>query len=332
MSELRYNLITRDWVVISTERAKRPHDFKKPSQENKPKPPYKKDCPFCIGNEGGRTDETYCLGDKSAWKTRAVYNKFPALSPELEEKRSVGGFYNSITGFGVHEVIIENPLHNRYIPTMSDEEVANIFRTYRDRYVSIQEIKGIEAITIFKNHGPGAGCSLEHPHSQLVATPIVPPDVRDRMEQAARYFDIIGRCSFCEMMEQELEAKERLVLETDKFVSFVPYAAAAPFIIWVLPRRHMASFDEIDDNELRDLSINMRVTLAKLYYGLDNPDFNFLVRSVPVREKGVEFFHWGISIIPRLSQPAGFELGSGMYINASLPEECAKFLRQVDCK
>jgi UDPglucose--hexose-1-phosphate uridylyltransferase len=228
-------------------------------------------------------------------------------------------------------VIIENPRHNTCLPLMSCAEVEDVVKTYKARYSEIQAIDGIEAIVIFKNHGPAAGTSLEHPHSQLIATPVVPTQIRGRVEQAMNFFDVRGRCLFCATLEEELKAAKRIVLETEKFVVFMPYAANSPFLTWIFPRRHMASFDEITGDEERDLAGVLRCTLQKLYYGLDNPDYNFTIRSIPVREKGTEYFHWYLSIIPRLSQPAGFELGSGMFINTALPEESAQFLRQVQC-
>lgn len=331
MSELRYNIITREWVIIATERAKRPKDFIKAKKEEKALPEYKENCPFCPGNEKLTPQETYRLGDDKAWKVRSVYNLYGALSAKETPERKIEGMYISMSGFGNAEVIIENPRHNTCIALMSDEEVVNIIKSYKDRYLSIQKIAGIESIIIFKNHGPAAGTSLEHPHSQLIATPVVPPQIRGRIERAIGYFDTTGRCLFCKTMEEELKTKTRVVFETDKFISFLPYAGSSPFAIWVFPRRHMASFAQINDEEIEDLARNLKTTLQKLYYGLDNPDFNYTIRSIPVKEQGIEYFHWYLSIIPRLTQPAGFELGSGMFINTGLPEESAEFLRQVKC-
>lgn len=332
MSELRYNVISREWVIIATERAKRPKDFIKAKKEVKVLPEYKKDCPFCPGNEDQTPEETFRIGDANKWRVRVVYNKFGALSPTEKEKRKINVLHRSMSGFGNHEVIIENPLHNTIVPLMTDKEAEDIIKAYKNRYVTIKQTKGIEHIIIFKNHGPAAGTSLEHPHSQLVATPIVPPQARGRIEQAVNFFDQTGQCIFCRTLEEELRAKERIILETDKFVSFVPYAALSPFAIWIFPRRHMDSFDQIDEVDITDLAGNLKSTLQKLYYGLDNPDFNYTIRSIPINERGQEYFHWYLSIIPRISQPAGFELGSGMFINTALPEECAQFLRQVECK
>jgi len=329
MSELRYNIINREWVVIATERAKRPLDFRKPRKEVSPIPEHKDDCPFCTGNEGNLSDETFRIGGKNTWKTRSIYNKFPALSPKEKLVRKNDGIYHSISGYGVAEVIIESPKHNLCIATMSNSEVENIIRAYLDRYLSLQKRDGIEAIVIFRNHGPSAGTSLEHPHSQLIATPIVPPQIRDRMESAVSFFDTTGKCMFCNTLEQELAAKKRIVAENKEFVAFVPYAGAVPFATWIFPRRHMSSFADINDAEIKDVASILKLTLARLYYGLNNPDFNYTIRSIPVKEDGKAYFHWYLTIVPRISQPAGFEVGSGIFINTSLPEEGAEFLRQV---
>lgn len=329
MSELRYNIVNREWVVIASERAKRPLDFKKPQKGIKSLPEFRQDCPFCPGNEGSLSDEIFRLGGSQAWKTRVITNKFPALSPKEKLTRDNNGIYHSISGYGNAEVIIESPKHNLCTAIMSDAEVEDIIRTYKSRYLSIEKQDGIEAIIIFRNHGPAAGTSLEHPHSQIIATPVVPPQIRNRMESAMHFFDTTGRCIICTALEDELTSKTRIVTENEKFVSFVPYAGAAPFVTWIIPRRHASSFGYIDDVEMGALANILRLTLAKLYIGLNDPDLNYTIRSVPVKEDGKEYFHWYLTIVPRITQPAGFELGSGIFINASLPEESAEFLRQV---
>ncbi|MCM8760737.1 MAG: galactose-1-phosphate uridylyltransferase [Candidatus Omnitrophica bacterium] len=329
MSELRYNIITRDWVIIASERAKRPSDFRKPRLEKAPLPKYRNDCPFCPGNEGDRSDETFRLGGADSWRTRVMYNKFPALVPTVKKERQISHPHRRISGYGVHEVIVKHPDHNTCIALMKYNEVEDIIRTYRSRYIDIQKMPDIEAITIFKNHGQAAGTSQEHPHSQLIATPIVPHHIRDILENAISCHDVTGECMFCQMLEQELAGKKRLVFETEYFVAFMPYAEISPFVTLIFPRRHSASFDEIADVEISDLAMNLKIVLNKLYVGLDNPDFNYTIRSAPVNEKWRESFHWYVSVIPRITSPAGFELGSGMSINASIPEESAEFLRRI---
>ncbi|MBI5124454.1 MAG: galactose-1-phosphate uridylyltransferase, partial [Candidatus Omnitrophica bacterium] len=286
-------------------------------------------CPFCPGNEGDGSDETFRIPDKNGWRTRSIYNKFPAFSPKEKPVRYNNGIYHSMSGYGIAEVIIENPRHNTCIALMSENEVEDVIRTYKSRYLSIQKEMDIESVIIFRNHGPGAGTSLEHPHSQLIATPVVPPQIRRRIDSAVEFFDISGVCVFCKTLEEELAAKKRVVLETEKFVSFLPYAGAQPFLTWIFPKRHMSSFGDIDEAETKDLARILKATLAKIYFGLNNPDFNYTICSIPVKEYGKDYFHWYLSIIPRISQPAGFELGSGIFINTSLPEEAAEFLRQV---
>ena len=329
MSELRYNIINREWVVIATERAKRPHDFVRPKESIKLIPEFRQDCPFCPGNEGDLSGETFRIGSKEKWDTRSIYNKFPALSPKEKLVRHNDGIYHSISGYGIAEVIIESPKHNLNIALMSDEEVENIVRAYKSRYLSLQNKKGIESVIIFRNHGQGAGTSLEHPHSQLIATPIVPPQIRNRVESAMAFFDVTGKCIFCSVLEQELVARKRVIHENGTFVSFVPYAGAAPFVTWIFPRRHMPSFGDINDAEVKGLASILKTTSSKLYYGLNNPDFNYTIRSIPVKEDGSAYFHWYLAIVPRITMPAGFEVGSGIFINSSLPEESAEFLRQV---
>lgn len=329
MSELRYNIVNREWVVIATERAKRPHDFKKPQEQAKPIPAFKSDCPFCPGNEGDLSDETFRIGDKKGWKIRSIYNKFPALSPKEKLVRKNEGVYHSISGYGVAEVIIESPRHDLCTALMSDSEVEDIIKTYKARYLALKGQPGIEAITIFRNHGPGAGTSLAHPHSQLIATPIVPPQIRNRLESAVNFFDTTGKCMFCDTMEQELAAGTRIVMENKSFVSFVPYAGAAPFVIWIFPKRHASSFADIDDAEIPGLAKILRLTLSKLYHGLNNPDLNYTIRSIPVKEDGKDYFHWYLTIVPRITNPAGFEVGTGIFINASVPEQSAEFLRNT---
>ena len=329
MPELRYNFISREWVIIAAERAKRPKDFAHTVSNDAPRPRYKDTCPFCPGNEDKTPPEVFRIPEGSGWRVRVIYNKFSALSPQGGKGRKETGLFRSMGGFGVHEVIVENPRHNALISTMSVDEVKDIIAAYKSRYTALRQNKDIEAIVIFKNHGSLAGTSLEHTHSQLIATPVVPPQLRNRMEVGLNHFDNTGKCIFCQTIEEELKAQERIIYETDSFISFMPYAALSPFHIWIFPRRHMSSFDEINNDEMEDLARVLKVILSKLHYGLKNPDFNYTIHSVPTKEGEKEYFHWYISVIPRLTHVAGFELGSGMFINVALPERSAHFLREV---
>ncbi len=329
MAELRQNVVTREWVIITPERAKRPDQFigRKPSIDHQPMSD--PDCPFCVGNEHLTLNESFRTADGKNWRVRVVANKFPAVAGRGERMRKVDGIYRSMSAVGFHEVIVEHPLHNMTIALMPDDHVADILEAYRERYREIRWDKRVEAVIVFKNHGESAGTSLVHPHSQLVATPIVPSQIRHRMEEAIRYFDDTGECVCCRTLTDELSAGERIICENENFVAFIPYAALSPFHTWIFPRRHSSSFDETTDSEIPDLANCLRTVLAKLYYGLNNPDFNYSIRSIPTRDLHAEYFHWYLTIVPRVTKTAGFEIGSGMYVNTTLPEESAEFLRNA---
>ncbi|MFH1541302.1 MAG: galactose-1-phosphate uridylyltransferase [Elusimicrobiota bacterium] len=337
MSEIRQNLVTKDWVIIATERAKRPEDFKKKIENiyvcspfSNLVPELESTCPFCPGNEEKMSpDETLRIEKNGNWQVRIIPNKFPALNKIGERVRTVDGIKRKFAGVGLHEVIIETPFHNLTTALLPLDNVRNIVKSYKLKYNQMLEDKRIEMITIFKNHGEAAGTSLVHPHSQIVATPIVPAQVRERFNDAQKYFDENCECVHCKTLSEELKDGMRIVLETKYFVSFIPYAALSPFHQWIYPKRHCSSFGDITEDEISDLAINLQTTLKKYYIGLDNPDFNYVIRSSPTDLKNLDFFHWYISIVPRITKTAGFELGSGMFINTSLPENDAKFLRDI---
>jgi UDPglucose--hexose-1-phosphate uridylyltransferase len=331
MPELRYNILTREWVIIATERAKRPEDFVKKKKEKKPLPTFVPTCPFCPGNEKLTPPETYVVPGTSGWRVRVTPNKFAALSYEGERRRYIQGIRRTVTGVGIHEVIIETPDHSKSTALLDDAQVEIILQTYLHRFLFASRDPRIEQVTLFKNHGEAAGTSLEHTHSQMIAAPVITSQLRDRLINALKHFDEFGECIFCRVLDQELAEGTRIVQATEHFVAFVQYATLTPFSMLIMPRRHMACFSEITDAETADLARNLRATLGKLYYGLDDPDFNYSVRTAPIEYAGVKYYHWYVSIIPRLTKMAGFELGSGMFINVSLPEENASFLRGVKC-
>ncbi|MGL4377961.1 MAG: galactose-1-phosphate uridylyltransferase [Microcoleaceae cyanobacterium] len=327
MSELRQNIITRDWVIIATERAKRPDQFAIKREEQIILPHYHPHCPFCLGNEEDIKLESFRISDDHGWKVRVIPNKYPALSPLGERVRFSDNIHRGLSGVGFHDVIVEHPRHDLTTALLSVEDIADILFAYRHRYSQIRQDPRIETIIIFKNHGESAGTSLEHPHSQLAATPVVPFQFRSRIDDAIRFFDDTGDCLFCRTIQDELTENTRIILETEYFVAFIPYAALSPFHTWIFPRRHTSSFHRITDFEIFDLAYMMKMILAKLYYGLNNPDYNYTIRSSPIAEGETKYFHWYIAIVPRVTRQAGFELGSGMYINTALPEESAEFLR-----
>ncbi len=329
MPELRQNRFTKEWVIIATERAKRPEDLKVKRSEQKVLPHYSETCPFCPGNEHMAPPEVSRIEAYGEWLVRVVPNKFAALSREGVPTRKIEKSRRSMNGVGIHDVIVEGPDHASTTALASDAQVTAILRMYRERFIDLINDKRITQVTIFKNHGSGAGSSLEHPHSQLIATPVISHQVRERLHESLRHFDEYGECMFCEAIHEELEEGTRVVMTTDYFVAVEPYASGTPFTTHIYPRRHMACFGDITMTELSDLGKLLRTLVGKLYYGLDNPDYNYTVRSAPAESCGAAYYHWYISVIPRLTAMAGFEIGSGMFINVVLPEAAAEFLRNV---
>ena len=247
MPEIRHNIITREWVIIATERAKRPEDFAKANPRRPELAPYEAKCPFCPGNESQAPPETYRTPTDGAWQVRVVPNKFSALSATGELVRQGRGLKRTISGVGRHEVIVESPAHNKTLAQLSESAVGQVIQTYSARYTALTADPRVAHVTIFKNHGERAGSSLEHAHSQIIGTPIIPPQVRDRMENALRFYDETGDCIFCSLMAEELLDQSRIIAQTEHFVAFIPYAALTPFHLWIYPLRHRANFSEATD-------------------------------------------------------------------------------------
>ena len=334
MNEIRQNIATKEWVIIATERAKRPEEFSKTTKEENTIS-FDQNCPFCPGNESKTPSEIYAYREYGSqpntpgWWVRVIPNKFSAVTPECNvERTEIDNFFKRMDGYGFHEVVIETPVHNLLMANMDDTQIEEIFLMYRDRFSQIQ-CPNIRQIIIFKNHGKMAGTSLVHPHSQIIALPVVPIHIRHKLEEALRYYDDTGKCVYCHMTEEEMKERTRIIYETYNFVSFAPFASRFPFETWVVPKRHNACFGAISLDETKEVARFMKVILRKIYIGLNNPDFNFVIHCAPIEDSNKPHYHWHIKIIPRITIAAGFELGTGMYINISLPEECAKFLREI---
>jgi UDPglucose--hexose-1-phosphate uridylyltransferase len=331
MPELRQNPATKEWVIIATERAKRPHDFSKLSKDTRSAEPHVASCPFCPGNENLTPPEDFAIRDRpdAPWRVRVVANKFAALVPEGSLQREEQGFFRAMDAVGRHEVVVETPVHNRPLALMEPEEIELVIRAWRQRYFDLRQDPRLRLILIFKNHGGAAGTSLEHPHSQICATPIVPYRIRMRYREATQYWDDTGRCVYSDMCQQELKDGRRMVLEAPRFCAFHPFASRSPFETWIMPRRHSACFASITDDEIEDLALVLKNVLSKLYKVLNNPDHNMIIHTAPVTDEEEEYYLWHIQIVLRLTNPAGFEMGSGIYINTALPEETAAFMREA---
>jgi len=330
MPTLRQDPTTKEWVIFATERAKRPDDFFKGAVHLKDEAGVST-CPFCPGKESATPPAILTLPGKnpSEWSVRVFPNRFAALGPGKAKKlKRVGSLYREMEGIGRHEVIVETPEHDQILALMEENKILDVLKAYRQRYESLTEDPTIKVILIFKNHGQSAGTSLKHSHSQLVATPVVPNDIEQKYEVANSYYDDTGKCLYSELVREEMKVKERVVLQTDRFLVFHPYASRFPFETWIAPREQEPAFGNVSDAGLEDLAQVLKSTLWGLYTALDNPDYNYVVHSGPVEKGQTGPYLWYIQIIPRLTKIAGFELGSGTAINTTLPEETAEFMRR----
>ncbi|GIW07452.1 MAG: galactose-1-phosphate uridylyltransferase [Dehalococcoidia bacterium] len=326
MTELRQDPSTRNWVVIAPERGRRPDVFR----AQRGRLPGDAACPFCPGREAETPGELWRLdGPDGNWRVRVVPNKFALLAGDGSARRHVSpeGFV-AMPGVGWHEVVIESSDHGADLARADDAAVRNVLEAYRARYRELRA-GGSALVIVFRNHGPGAGTSLAHPHSQIVASPVVPVQIRQRFDVAMQHYDDLGTCLYVDILGRELSDGRRVVLEGARFVAFQPFASASPFETWIMPRFHQPSFGDADDDALNDLASILRSVLSGLSRELGDPDYNYVIQSAPVGDEGREYFVWHLRIVPRLSTAAGFELGSGMLVNPSRPEDTAAALRRA---
>lgn len=314
-------------MISAPERSKRPDAFRRPPREH-PQPDAT--CPFCPGRESETPSEIVRLPDTNdGWRLRVVPNRFPALSGDVTRDHPPDGLgFTSMPGAGRHEVVIESPRHDWDIATGDARHVQDVLAVYRERHLALRD-SSAAMVVIFRNHGPGAGTSLPHPHSQIVAAPVVPLLVRHRFEVAMQHYDDTGRCLYVELLQRELADGRRILAENQRFVAFQPFAATAPFETWLMPRTHRASFADTTDDELAGLAEMMHGVLGGLHKLLNDPDYNYVIHSAPPGDEGRPYFLWHLQIVPRLTTPAGFELGSGISVNPSRPEDTAPALRDA---
>ncbi|MBI2869294.1 MAG: galactose-1-phosphate uridylyltransferase [Chloroflexi bacterium] len=326
MSELRQDPTTHEWVIMAPERGSRP--LEAPRRDPEPVPEWDASCPFCPGNESRTPPEVCRIGGPDEWAVRVVPNRFPALNPDGAGGVAGGDlFFRRRPGYGVHEVIIEDPRHNAMMALMAPAAIAKVLQAYQRRYNALKVDRRLKFITIFKNHGWGSGTSLAHPHSQLVATPIMATYYRRKSGVAYDYYSDTGRCLYCDLLDKELAGGERIVAATGQFVVLHPFASRAPYETWIVPRKHYASFGLFPGAGLAELAGVLRESLYCLYTELNDPAFNFAIDTSTTDFESDPYYHWHIRIVPRLTTAAGFEIGSGIYINIALPEETAKRIR-----
>lgn len=338
MGEIRLNTVTGEWVIYAPKRGKRPHQYRSTDSEGSntgresagpAKAQRREDCPFCPGNEDALPGITMQLPGRAAdapWQIRVVPNKFPALTSQREPIRSSASMSIRMAGYGRQEVIVEHPRHDLDPAKMSETEITRLVEAYQIRYRSALEDSNINMVLVFRNHGARAGTSVLHPHSQLIASNVVPAHVRRRERIAQSYYDKWGRCLLCDLLAGEREGQARIVAETSGFTAFVPFAAEVPFEVWIVPRSHRTEFASITGEEKGDLALILRTVLRRLKERLSDPDYNYVVNSATRCKAEQPHLHWWLQIRPRLVTPAGFEIGSGMRINPTLPEENAEVL------
>jgi len=324
--ELRQDPITARWVIIASERGLRPSEFNPRDEE------LTDDfCPFCPGNESVAPDEIYAVRPEGGddWLLRVVPNKFPVLQVEGNLDRAGDGIYDHMNGVGAHEVIIESPDHSLQMADLPLDQIVEVIGAYRERYIDLKRDFRFRYALIFKNQGAAAGATIAHPHSQLIALPVVPKRVQEELAGARRHFEYKERCIFCDMLRQDLQDGTRVVLENEDFVVLSPYAARFPFETWILPKDHMSCFEAITAEQIHSFSRILKNLLQRLKRVLDDPPFNLMVHTMPLQEGPNDYYHWHVEVIPKLTKVAGFEWGSGFYINPTPPEEATQFLRDA---
>lgn len=331
MSELRRDPVIGRWVIISSERSGRPSDFETAAPKQKTG-----FCPFCEGNEDKTPPEIMAIRDHHTepntpgWKVRVVSNKFPALQIEGELNKRARGIYDIMSGVGAHEVFVETPDHFKTISTLPFDNMCNVMRMYRDRLSDLEKDKRFQYILVFRNSGQAAGASLRHPHSQLIATPTIPKRIMEELIGVRRYYDFKDRCVFCDMVDEERSYGKRVVCENDSFLSFTPFAARFPFECWILPKEHQPCFKTMTDDQIPLLAQVLQDTIRRLDKCINFPPYNYVLHTRPVNVDTEYVYHWHIELIPRLTYIAGFEWGTGFYINPTPPEVAAEFLREVE--
>lgn len=328
MPELLRDPIVGRWVIVSNDNPKGPSDFhgeKEPQTDPE-------NCPFCPGHEHMTPPEIFVQREGGqangpGWSLRVVSNKFPALKIEGELDREAVGMFDMMNGVGAHEVIIETPDHTKELSQLEVSEIEQIIWAYITRALDLRKDKRFQYILLFKNHGKSAGASLSHSHTQLIALPMIPKSVQEELHGAERYFNYKERCVYCDMARQEELYGKNVVSANNTYLAFCPYAARFPFETWIMPKEHFAAFDYLEPEMVMDLAHILKNILTRIRKVLKAPSYNFIIHNSPVEERIREEYHWHIEIMPKLTRTAGFEWGSGFYINPTPSELAAKYLR-----
>jgi UDPglucose--hexose-1-phosphate uridylyltransferase len=340
MSELRWDPLKQHWVIIATDRGRRPRDFLVEPENSQ-----MTSCPFCYGNEDKTSGEIFAIRPSGPpnspnWQVRVIPNKYPALRVEGVLNNRAYGLYDCMNGIGAHEIIVETPDHERGLADLTTAEITNVLIAYRSRYLDLRRDMRLRYMVIFKNHGSRAGATLSHAHSQLIAVPLTPPVAATELKICREFYASKERCIFCDLIAFELASGERVVKEFANYVILTPYAACFPFELRLYPKRHAHDFALMNDGQMAELAVAMKDMLCRLKGVLKDPPYNFILHTAPPLQQrlgkpdywsSIEYdYHWHIELVPRLTQIAGFEWGTGFYINPTSPEDAATFLREAE--
>lgn len=323
-SELRMDLVSNDWVVIATGRARRPESFAKHKSDKQVVPP--EECPFCqeenIKEKIARRDK-----EDGSWFVISIPNKFPAFSKgdSLGERKE--GPNRILNGLGFHEVIITAD-HQRQMAQFSKDEMLMVVDFYQARYLDLMNRKFIKYVSIFHNHGQEAGASVAHPHSQLMAIPIIDPDLRGSLDGAEVFYRSQGECVYCTMIKWDMKDGRRIIYENEKFVVLCPFAPQVSFEVRIYPKEHQSYFEKMTEVEKVLFADAFREALSRVYQGLNDPAYNFYIHTPPCDGASYDHYHWHLNILPKTAIWAGFELGAGIEISTIEPEKAADFLRK----
>lgn len=328
MSELRKDPILERWVIIAEERAKRPAAFVYDDPPTSGEP-----CPFCEGQEAETLPEVAAVrkpetsADRPGWRVRVVPNRYPALDSDLEPSFEEQGMYRRMAGSGVHEVIVEGATHTKSVTELPATIMYESLGMYRQRLSALSKEHFLRSAVVIKNVGRPAGASIEHSHSQLIATPILPMRLAAELEAGERWHAEYGRCIWCMMLSEELKLGRRVILEGAEIVAFCPFAPRFPFETWLMPARHESNFEATSDACLQELATALQSVLSGIERILSQPPYNYVLHSGPFGCREHSHYHWRLEILPRLTRAAGFEQATGLYINSMTPEDAAKALR-----
>ena len=338
MSELRKDPISERWVIIAEERGERPTDFLPIRGEDDIIP-----CPFCPNNEHLTPIEILAYRpsesapNSSDWWLRVIPDRTPALVIEGELTLTIDGVFEKLYGIGANELIIEHREHNKSFLDMSLKDVNEILWAYKDRITDLKQDKRFKYVLISRNRGRFAGSFFRHPHSHLIATPVIPYRVQDELNGSLNYYNEHTRCIYCDILASEENNKNnsRIIIDNELMIAFMPFAPRFPYETWIMPKYHNAHYEHITKEEIKALAEILSSVMKKLYIKLDTPPYNYFLHTAPlnIREKKAkaysESYHWHIEILPRLTGTAGFEWATGFYINPLSPEHAARLLREV---